>query len=50
MCIRDRYPIPYAVTVTGSLSAQEQRLLTQRIEADLAIPAERQTYEREEVE
>ena len=44
------YPVPGAVTVTGNLSAEQRRALTHRIEADLAIPAERQGYEREEVE
>lgn len=44
------YPIPREVTVTGDLTADQRAALTRRIEADLAIPAERQTYEREEVE
>lgn len=44
------YPVPSAVTVRGDLSAEQRRALTRTIEADLAIPAERQGYEREEVE
>ncbi|MEG1720927.1 MAG: stage III sporulation protein AF [Pseudoflavonifractor sp.] len=44
------YPIPAAVTVTGSLKPGEQKLLTEVIEADISIPADRQTYERGEAE
>ena len=44
------YPIPHEVTVVGDLTQDQRRELTRRIEADLAIPAERQAYEREEVE
>lgn len=44
------YPIPHKVTVVGELTQDQRRELTRRIEADLAIPAERQAYEREEVE
>lgn len=44
------YPVPDMVTVVGELSDEERKALSWRIEADLAIPAERQTYKREEVE
>lgn len=44
------YPVPSTVTVTGTLTAEQRRALTRQIEADLAIPAERQEYEGEEVE
>lgn len=43
-------PYPSAVTVTGALSAAQQKVLSREIEADLAIPAEAQTYESEDVE
>ena len=38
------YPIPKVVTITGELS-REERALTEQIEADFAIPADRQYYE-----
>lgn len=38
-------PYPAAVTITGPLREDQQRELGRRIEADLAIPAECQTYE-----
>lgn len=44
------YPIPDTVTVTGDLTEDQRHALIRQIEADLAIPAERQRYEREEVE
>ena len=37
-------PIPEAVTVMGSLTEGQREALSRRIEADLAIPADRQTY------
>ena len=47
---QDGYPVPWAVTVRGSLTAEQREALIRRIEADFAIPAERQTYHMEEVE
>ncbi len=44
----DGYPVPWAVTVTGALTEEQRERLTRRLEADLAIPAERQTYQTEE--
>lgn len=38
-------PYPASVVVLGDMTQEEQALLSRRIEADLAIPAERQTYE-----
>lgn len=38
-------PYPESVVLVGPMSREEQELLSRRIEADLAIPAERQTYE-----
>ena len=38
-------PYPMSVVLVGEMTAEEQALLSRRIEADLAIPAERQTYE-----
>ena len=38
------YPVPEEVTVTGALSPEDQARLTRRIEADFAIPAQRQHY------
>lgn len=38
------YPIPDAAEITGNLTAEQRAALTRTIEADLAIPAERQTY------
>lgn len=43
-------PVPEAVTVMGSLTENQQRALSRQIEADLAIPEERQTYRGEDVE
>ena len=40
----DGYPVPWAVTIEGTFTAEERRALTRCIEADLAIPPERQTY------
>lgn len=39
------WPVPESVTVFGALTAEEQARLTHEIEADFAIPAERQYYE-----
>lgn len=44
----DGYPVPYQVTVAGELSQQQRQALTRRIEADFAIPAERQIYQKAE--
>ena len=38
-------PYPASVVVLGDMTQEEQDRLSRRIEADLAIPAERQTYE-----
>lgn len=38
-------PYPAAVTVTGALTGEQRQALSRIIEADLAIPKERQTYE-----
>lgn len=39
------YPVPEAVTVTGNLTESQRSALSRQIEADLAIPAERQIWE-----
>ena len=39
------WPVPDSVTVFGSLSEEQQAELTQAIEVDFAIPAERQSYQ-----
>ncbi|OUO40015.1 stage III sporulation protein AF [Flavonifractor sp. An306] len=39
------WPVPESVTVFGSLSEEQQAELTQAIEVDFAIPAERQSYQ-----
>lgn len=39
------WPVPESVTVFGVLTTEEQARLTREIEADFAIPAERQYYE-----
>ena len=38
------YPIPESITVLGSLSDEQRLALTRRIETDLAIMEQRQTY------
>jgi len=43
-------PIPYSVTIRGPLSPEQRSALTRYIEAQLAIPEQRQQYEGEEVE
>lgn len=40
----EEYPYPAAVRIQGSLTLAQQERLTRLIEADLAIPAESQTY------
>lgn len=44
------YPIPRAVVIRGPLDEGRREALTRQIEADFAIPAERQTYQVEDVE
>ena len=39
-------PYPASVVLVGDLTEEEQARLSRRIEADLAIPAERQSYEK----
>lgn len=41
------WPVPESVTVFGTLTDEQRAELTQAIEADFAIPAERQYYESE---
>lgn len=41
------YPVPCRVWVTGDLTAQQRETLTRQIEADFAIPADRQAYQSE---
>ena len=43
--ITAEYPTPKVVTITGELSREEREALTEQIEADFAIPADRQYYE-----
>ena len=43
-------PYPAAVVITGTLDEAQRRTLTRQIEADLAIPADRQTYESGDLE
>ena len=38
------YPYPWAVTLTGSVTAEEKEVLARYIEENLAIPAQRQTW------
>lgn len=44
----DGMPAPASVRITGTLSEQQQAQLEAMIETDLGIPAQRQTYLREE--
>lgn len=44
------YPVPKVVTVTGALTDRQRQALTEQIEADFAIPADRQYYESGGVE
>ncbi len=37
-------PVPYCVTVTGTFTQEQREALTRRVESDLAIAPERQTY------
>ena len=39
------WPVPESVTVFGSLTEEQRAELTQAIEVDFAIPAERQSYQ-----
>lgn len=39
-------PYPASVVLVGDLTEEEQARLSRRIEAELAIPAERQSYEK----
>lgn len=43
-------PIPWSVEIRGNYTAVQREALTQMIAADLAIPAQRQSYHWEEVE
>ncbi len=43
-------PYPAAVTVTGTLTESQRKELSRSIEADLAIPADMQTFESGDVE
>lgn len=45
----ENVPYPSAVTITGDLSEAQRKALGRQIEADLAIPAEHQTYENGDV-
>lgn len=38
------YPTPESVTVMGSITEDQQKILSRQIEANLAISADRQTY------
>lgn len=42
------YPVPWSVEVTGELTEAQKEDLSWQIEADFAIPEERQTYRRGE--
>lgn len=44
------YPVPYEVVVRGQIDQAQREALSRQIEADFAIPAERQTYQVEDVE
>lgn len=44
------YPVPKVVTVTGALTDRQRQALTEQIQADFAIPADRQYYESGGVE
>jgi len=46
----ENIPYPAAVTVTGTLTKSQQEALAREIEANLSIPADKQTYERSDVE
>ncbi|MEG1857442.1 MAG: stage III sporulation protein AF [Pseudoflavonifractor sp.] len=43
------YPVPDTVTITGNLTEEQERTLVRQIEINLAIPRDRQIYEREDV-
>lgn len=40
----ENLPYPVAVTVTGALTEKQRQALSREIEAELAVPAEKQTY------
>lgn len=42
--IEDRYPIPWSVQITGSVTGEQKNTLRQIIETDLGIPEERQEW------
>ncbi len=43
------WPVPWSVTVTGTWTEEQERLLSQVVWEDLAIPAERQDFQKEGV-
>ena len=45
MPVEGGYPVPYSVTVRGSLTQEEQAALAQQITAGFSIPEDRQYYE-----
>ncbi len=46
----ETYPYPYAAEVHGSYTEAQRRRVSALLEAELAIPAERQTWRTEEAE
>lgn len=38
------FPYPFSVTVTGNLTEEQKKALCRSVEADFAIPAERQSF------
>ena len=46
--MKDNVPYPAAVHICGQMGEEQRRALSGAIEAELAIPEERQTYESEE--
>lgn len=45
---KDGVPYPSSVRISGPIGEAQRRALSRTIEADLAIPADRQTYESED--
>lgn len=43
-------PIPWSAAICGAYTGEQRAVLTQKIASELDIPAERQSYEWEEVE
>lgn len=41
----EEYPVPWSVTVTGDLSGEQRRQLSELIRQSFAIPEERQAYQ-----